>query len=76
MTVLATGDILTSNGQVSAWKVVARLLTGSVSGALTGPLLTISLALAYYDARVRKEGFDLQVMMAALSPPRFDCSTS
>lgn len=38
--------------------------------ALTGmaitPLAAIALALIYYDERVRKEGFDLQYMMAAL----------
>ncbi|PYV00698.1 MAG: hypothetical protein DMG26_14940 [Acidobacteria bacterium] len=51
-------------GQISAWLVVARLLAASVSWALTAPLLPIGLALAYCDARVRKEGFDLQLMMA------------
>jgi len=34
--------------------------------ASTTPLLPIGLALAYCDARVRKEGLDLQLMMAAL----------
>jgi len=31
-----------------------------------GPLATIALTLIYYDERVRKEGFDLQLMMASL----------
>ena len=39
-----------------------------VSISLVGPLLTIALTLVYYDQRVRKEGFDLQLMMAALQP--------
>ncbi len=43
-----------------------------LSGVLVGPLVTIALALVYYDERVRKEAFDLQLMMQALdrnAPP-------
>jgi len=36
------------------------------STSLVGPLLTIALTLIYYDERVRKEGFDLQLMMSTL----------
>jgi len=36
------------------------------SASLLGPLLTIAFTLIYYDQRVRKEGFDLQLMMSAL----------
>jgi hypothetical protein len=39
-----------------------------VSTSLIGPLITIALTLIYYDQRVRKEGFDLQLMMANLQP--------
>ncbi len=38
----------------------------SITGILVTPLAAIALALIYYDERVRKEGFDLQYMMAAL----------
>ena len=37
-----------------------------VSTSLVGALGTISLSLIYYDQRVRKEGFDLQLMMSTL----------
>jgi hypothetical protein len=37
-----------------------------ISTSLVGPLGTIALTLIYYDERVRKEGFDLQLMMANL----------
>jgi hypothetical protein len=37
-----------------------------VSTSLVGGLATIALTLLYYDERVRKEGYDLQVMMAGL----------
>ena len=39
-----------------------------LSTSLVSPLATIALTLIYYDQRVRKEGFDLQLMMAALQP--------
>ena len=39
-----------------------------LSTSLVGPLATIALTLIYYDQRVRKEGFDLQLMMASLQP--------
>jgi len=35
---------------------------------LTMPLATIAISLEYYDARVRKEGFDLQLLIATLEP--------
>ena len=41
---------------------------GFVSTSLVGPLVTIALTLIYYDQRVRKEGFDLELMMARLQP--------
>lgn len=39
-----------------------------ISTSLVGPLLTIAVTLIYYDQRVRKEGFDLQLMMSILQP--------
>jgi hypothetical protein len=40
-----------------------------IAGSLTGPLATIGISLLYYDERVRKEAFDLQLMMASLDAP-------
>jgi hypothetical protein len=37
-----------------------------ISTSLVGALGTIALSLVYYDQRVRKEGFDLQFMIATL----------
>ncbi len=42
---------------------------GFVSGSITGPMATIGLSLLYYDERVRKEAFDLQLMLASLESP-------
>lgn len=39
---------------------------GFLSTCLVGPLATIALTLIYYDVRVRKEGFDLQLMMSTI----------
>jgi uncharacterized membrane protein YwzB len=43
-----------------------QYLSGFLAGALAGPITTITLALLYYDERVRKEAFDLQLMMEAV----------
>jgi hypothetical protein len=52
--------------------LVLIYLASFVSGSLTGPLATIGISLLYYDERVRKEAFDLQLMMSSLdaaAPP-------
>lgn len=36
---------------------------GFLAGVLVGPILTIATAVFYYDLRVRKEAFDLQIML-------------
>jgi hypothetical protein len=45
---------------------IAIQLASFVAGALTGPLVTIGMSVLYFDERVRKEAFDLQLMMASL----------
>ncbi len=47
---------------------VISVMGAFVSSSLVGGLATIALTLVYYDQRVRKEGFDLQLMMASLQP--------
>ncbi len=44
-------------------------LAGFIAGSITGPLATIGLSLLYYDERVRKEAFDLQLMLSSLDVP-------
>lgn len=55
---------------VETWAGIAFNATGAVLGTiattLTSPFMIIGLALIYYDARIREEGFDLEVMLAAL----------
>lgn len=47
------------------WQV-ASIAATFVSECLVGPLATIAFSLIYYDERVRKEAFDLQLMMTTL----------
>lgn len=44
------------------WSLAASFLGGTIAG----PIGTIAIALVYYDGRVRKEAFDLQLMMQAV----------
>lgn len=60
--------ILLKQGEQSSVLAALSQLGNSLASVLVGPLGTIAFALVYYDVRVRKEAFDLQVMMAALGP--------
>jgi len=48
------------------WTQIAFPVGTFLSQCLVGPLLTIALSLVYYDQRVRKEAFDLQLMMSTI----------
>ena len=56
-------------GNWPPWLNFATAASGSIGGAITGPLLMIVLVLSYYDARIRKEAFDLQFLMSSLDHP-------
>lgn len=43
---------------------------------LAGPVATIAIALVYYDERVRKEAFDLQLMMEGLTADQMQAAAS
>jgi len=53
---------------LAGWVTIFTSAGTFVSTSLVGPLMTIALTLLYFDNRVRKEGFDLQLMMATLQP--------
>jgi hypothetical protein len=60
---------MTAGGQMTgmpAWLQVASVVVPVLSQCVTGPLLTIGLVLLYYDERVRKEAFDLELLMATV----------
>jgi hypothetical protein len=52
------------HGQVAIWLLSLSSVFGALGGALSAPLIMIGLVLLYYDIRVRKEAFDLQLMMS------------
>jgi len=52
--------------RISSIAAMVGASSNFASHSLVSPLLTIALTLIYYDERVRREGFDLQVMIAAL----------
>ncbi len=56
--------------KATLWRVVLSVvyqMAAFVVGALVGPLAGIALALVYYDERVRKEAYDIQLMMEAIA---------
>jgi len=50
-------------------RLIVIYIGSFLASTLTGPLATIGIALVYYDERVRKEAFDLQLMMSSLDLP-------
>jgi len=56
-------------GAVLGWQI-ASLVAAFISESLVGALGVIAFSLVYYDERVRKEAFDLQLMMMNLDPPQ------
>jgi hypothetical protein len=54
-------------GPVNAGYLFFAQLGEFLGRTLAGPIATIAIALVYYDERVRKEAFDLQLMMENLS---------
>jgi hypothetical protein len=60
------GMMMAVHGQPPMWMMALGAIMGGIGGALASPLLMIGLVLLYYDIRVRKEAFDLQLMMGPL----------
>jgi hypothetical protein len=59
--VLGTGD----SGDLFIWQAVTAGLSGLITGALTTPFTAGVDALLYVDQRIRREGFDVQLITAA-----------
>ncbi len=56
----------THPGHQGTLRVMVSAIGTFLSTSFVGPLLEIAFTLIYYDERVRKEGFDLQLMMLTL----------
>lgn len=64
--------VMTAKTHLSILATVWVYIADFLGGAIAGPIATIALVLVYYDQRVRKEAFDLQLMMEAVgtaAPP-------
>jgi hypothetical protein len=59
------GSVRALQQSAAGWQI-ASLVAAFISQCLVGPLATIAFALLYYDERVRKEAFDLQLMITTL----------
>jgi hypothetical protein len=64
------GAYLAGQGTSTA---IALTIVGAVLGGIghmfSGPVMIIGLAMMYYDLRIRKEAFDLQMMLDSLDAP-------
>jgi len=61
--ILAVAGAAGRTGRLALPITLWQHLAGFLAGTIAGPIATIALALLYYDERVRKEAFDLQLMM-------------
>jgi hypothetical protein len=62
-----TGMFSTHGMHLSAGTMAWLYAAEFIGTMVAGPISTIAMALVYYDQRVRKEAFDLQLMMEAIS---------
>jgi hypothetical protein len=60
--------VLYKAGPAPLWFTMLSLLGSLLGSVISAPLMAIALCLIYYDARVRKEGFDLQRAIDSLPP--------
>ena len=51
------------------WLNMAGTATGAAGQTLTAPVFAIGVVVLYFEARIRHEALDLQVMTEALAPP-------
>jgi hypothetical protein len=52
-----------NQGRLSFGATAYTIVATAITSALVKPIYSIGLTLFYYDARVRKEGFDLERML-------------
>ncbi|HKW74393.1 MAG TPA: hypothetical protein VJN64_02615 [Terriglobales bacterium] len=69
-TFVAAAEAGAKHQAVSLTMQIWQLAGSFLASTLAGPIATIAIALIYYDERVRKEAFDLQLMMEAIGIPK------
>jgi len=64
---LASSSVfLTGKTQLGIAATIWIYIAGFLGSTIAGPITTVAVVLIYYDQRVRKEAFDLQLMMEAV----------
>jgi hypothetical protein len=58
-----------TRGRLTLGLAIAAQVAQFLASTLAGPIATVSIALLYYDERIRKEAFDLQYLMTAMDQP-------
>lgn len=58
--------LMTMQNKAALVGVILQHIGGFIAGVIANPIATTAIALIYYDQRVRKEAFDLQLMMEAV----------
>ena len=51
------------------WLNMAGTATGTAGQTITAPIAAIGVVVLYFEARIRHEALDLQVLTEALAPP-------
>ena len=63
------GIILAAGAESAGANIVLDTIGGLISSLITTPLQAAVLTVLYFDLRVRKEGFDLQLLAQGIGPP-------
>jgi hypothetical protein len=63
------GVLLTAGASNQVATFIRSAVVGSLSGVLITPFLAATIAIMYFDLRVRKEGFDLELLAQRLGRP-------
>jgi hypothetical protein len=63
---LVVSTVVYPKGSAPIWFTILNALGSVLGGVIPAPLLAIATCVIYYDARVRKEGFDLQRLLDEL----------
>jgi hypothetical protein len=63
---MVAAAVLGPQSTTGFWLTIVGTFTGTIGNAVTAPVMIIGVAVLYFDARIRKEGLDLQIMAAAL----------
>jgi hypothetical protein len=66
---ITAASAVVTHGKITVGFAIATHVAQFLASTLAGPIATISIALLYYDERVRKEAFDLQYLMTAMDQP-------